>query len=142
MKQLLVATGNPGKVREFSQALAAEGLLLKGGGHRMAAGLTVSAGAVEPAMAALGERLAAQGAGAAGPADLVLLGTVQPAGATTELVEQLDAAGPFGPANPAPRLALAGVIPTGYRVVGQGHAQVRFTAPGGPALPAIAFRAR
>jgi len=122
-------------------ALARAGLLLKGGGHVMAAGLSVAADRVEEAMEALSERLARQGAGAIGPRDLRLDGALVPAGATVELVTQLEAAGPFGQANPAPRLAFAGVVPGGVRMVGQGHCQVRFQASGGPALPAIAFRA-
>ncbi len=52
------------------QKLAAEGLLVKGGGHKMAAGLTVMRDKLEPAMARLSELLAKQGAGDGGPADL------------------------------------------------------------------------
>ncbi|MCH8168977.1 MAG: single-stranded-DNA-specific exonuclease RecJ, partial [Proteobacteria bacterium] len=90
-------------------ALVRQGLLLKGGGHVMAAGLTVATGKLEEAMAALGELLAAQGAGQAGPSDLRLDGALAPGGATIDLVERLEAAGPFGPANPAPRLAFGSV---------------------------------
>lgn len=122
-------------------ALAREGLLLKGGGHLMAAGLTVGADALEAAMAALAARLAAQGAGSAGPADLRLDGGLAPGGATVELIERLEQAGPFGPANPAPRLAFGWVGVQGVRAVGQGHCQLRVTAAQGGALPAIAFRA-
>ncbi|MGR3717657.1 MAG: single-stranded-DNA-specific exonuclease RecJ [Thermohalobaculum sp.] len=122
-------------------ALVREGLLLKGGGHVMAAGLTVAQGALEEAMAALGLRLAAQGAGLAGPADLQLDGALAPGGATVDLVERLEAAGPFGQANPAPRLAFGSVQVQGVRMVGNGHCQLRLAAPGGPPLAAIAFRA-
>lgn len=122
-------------------ALTADGLLAKGGGHKMAAGLTVDPARVSEAMEALEIRLAAQGAAQAGPSDLKVLGAIAPGGATPELVEQIEAAGPFGPSNPAPRLALADVLAQGVRIVGQGHAQVRFSAPGQPALAAIAFRA-
>ena len=122
-------------------ALVREGLLLKGGGHVMAAGLTVAQGALEEAMQALGARLAAQGAGLAGPADLQLDGALAPGGATVDLVERLDAAGPFGQANPAPRLAFGSVQVQGLRMVGNGHCQLRLAAPGGPQLAAIAFRA-
>jgi len=121
--------------------LAADGLIARGGGHRMAAGLTVAPDRVAPAMAALAERLAAQRARVPGPEDLDILGALASAGATPELVEQIEAAGPFGPSNPAPRVALAGVVPSSVRMVGQGHAQVRLTTPGLPGLAAIAFRA-
>ena len=121
-------------------SLAAEGVLLKGGGHRMAAGLTVAADAIPPAMDRLAARLAAQGAGAAGPADLAIDGALAPGGATPELCARLEAAGPWGQANPAPRLAFPGVAVAGLRAVGKGHLQVRLKGPGGT-LEAICFRA-
>jgi single-stranded-DNA-specific exonuclease len=122
-------------------ALAREGLLAKGGGHVMAAGLTVAAERLEDAMTALSARLGAQGAGDIGPTDLRLDGALAPGGATVELVERLEAAGPFGPANPAPRLAFGSVLAQGARMVGNGHCQVRLVGSGGPQLAAIAFRA-
>ncbi|MFK7942370.1 MAG: single-stranded-DNA-specific exonuclease RecJ [Paracoccaceae bacterium] len=122
-------------------ALAREGLLLKGGGHKMAAGLTLSAEQVAPAMARLDEMLTAQGAATVGPSDLEVLGALAPGGATPDLIEQLESAGPFGPSNPAPRLAFPDVIPSKPRIVGNGHAQVRFSGSGGT-VAAIAFGAR
>ena len=121
-------------------ALTVRGLLDKGGGHQMAAGLSVATDRIEPAMLALSEALGRQGGGAAGPRDLVLLGALDPAGATPDLVTQLDAAGPFGPANPAPRMAFPNAIPSGVRIVGSGHAQFRATSGAG-SVAGIAFRA-
>ncbi|MEM6678788.1 MAG: DHHA1 domain-containing protein, partial [Pseudomonadota bacterium] len=127
-------------------ALAREGLLEAGGGHRMAAGLTARADRVTDAMAALAERLGRDGAGAAEPAKLTIDGLVAPAAATPELVGQLEAAGPFGQASPPPRLALARVVPRGVRVSDRGHVSLRLEAAEGAAgraraLPAIAFGA-
>jgi len=122
-------------------ALVREGLLLKGGGHVMAAGLTVAAAVLEEAMAALGLLLKAQGAGDRGLADLRLDGALAPGGATVDLVERLEAAGPFGQANPAPRLAFGSVQVRGVRMVGNGHCQLRLAGSSGPQLAAIAFRA-
>ncbi|MEM7059087.1 MAG: single-stranded-DNA-specific exonuclease RecJ [Pseudomonadota bacterium] len=122
-------------------ALTAEGLLGKGGGHKMAAGLSVDPEKVAKAMDGLEAKLAQQGAAPLGPKDLRLLGAIAPAGATPDLVEQLEAAGPFGPANPAPRLGLVDVIPSGLRTVGDGHVQVRFSVAGQPQVSAIGFRA-
>jgi single-stranded-DNA-specific exonuclease len=107
----------------------------------MAAGLTVAAETLEAAMAALGSRLVAQGAGQAGPNDLRLDGALAPGGATIDLIEQLEAAGPYGQANPSPRLAFGSVIVQGVRMVGNGHCQLRLSTAGGPQLAAIAFRA-
>src|SRR6056297_3236796 len=78
------------------QRLAAEGLLLKGGGHKMAAGLTVARDKLEAAMERLSDLLARQGAGRTGPADLALDGVLMPGAATPELVDQIELAGPFG----------------------------------------------
>ncbi|MEM0944617.1 MAG: DHHA1 domain-containing protein, partial [Pseudomonadota bacterium] len=122
-------------------ALARDGVLLKGGGHVMAAGLTVAADRVESAMAALAARLASQGEQPIGLADLTIDGALMPAAATPDLIGQLEAAGPFGQANPAPRLAFGRVEIAHLKEVGQGHLQLRLRAGQGPALDAILFRA-
>ena len=83
------------------QKLAAEGLIQKGGGHRMAAGLSLSRAQLEPAMSRLSELLAKQGAGEAGPADLRIDAMLMPGGATVDLIEALETAGPFGAGSPA-----------------------------------------
>ncbi len=121
--------------------LVSEGLIEKGGGHKMAAGLSLSRDMLEPAMARLGELLAAQGAGLAGPADLRLDGMLAVRGATTELVEELDRAGPFGAGAPAPRFALPSVRITHTRRVGENHLQITFADESGGRLESIAFRA-
>jgi len=118
---------------------AREGLLLKGGGHRMAAGLTVATERLEPAMERLGELLARQGAGAGGPRDLRLDGAMAPGGATPELCEMLEAAGPFGQSAPAPRFALAGVRVAFARPMGEGHLRLSLDGAGGR-CDAVAFR--
>jgi single-stranded-DNA-specific exonuclease len=122
-------------------ALAREGLLAKGGGHAMAAGLTVAEGRLAPAMDALAARLAAEGAGRAGPRDLAVDGVLAPAGATPELVRRLESAGPFGQASPPPRLVFPGVRIERLREVGQGHAQARLGGSGGGSVEAICFGA-
>lgn len=120
--------------------LASEGLLLRGGGHKMAAGLSVARGQLDAAMARLGELLAKQGAGDAGPADLRLDGLLMPSAATLQLVEQLDQAGPYGASAPAPRFAFADQSVTGRRI-GENHLRLNFGDAGGPKLEAIAFGA-
>ncbi len=123
------------------QRLAAEGLLLKGGGHRMAAGLTVAQDRIEPAMARLAELLARQGAEQLGPRDLTLDGAMMPAAATLELVAEIEAAGPFGAGAPAPRFAFPDQPIRFARRVGEDHLKISFgDGPAGP-LDAIAFRA-
>ncbi len=123
------------------QRLAAEGLLLKGGGHRMAAGLSVARDRLEPAMARLAELLARQGAGQAGPADLRLDGLLMPGAATVELIEQMDAAGPFGAGAAAPRFAFPDVEIGFAKRVGDTHLRLGFGDGLGARIDAIAFGA-
>ncbi|MGF1659670.1 MAG: single-stranded-DNA-specific exonuclease RecJ [Rubrimonas sp.] len=122
------------------ERLAAEGLLLRGGGHPMAAGLSVAAEAVAPAMARLGALLAGQGAGPAGPRDLRLDGALALGGATLELCALLDAAGPWGQGAPAPRFAFPSVRLRFAKPAGERH--LRLTLGDGPdRLDAVAFGA-
>jgi len=121
--------------------LTSEGLLTKGGGHKMAAGLSVEKAQLEPAMARLGELLAAQGSDLAGPGDLKLDGILQPTAITVDLIEQLEQAGPFGAGAPAPRFALPSVRVAFAKRAGENHLRLTFQSAGGGKIDAIAFRA-
>jgi single-stranded-DNA-specific exonuclease len=123
------------------QRLATDGLLIKGGGHRMAAGLTVARDQLDAAMERLSELLSRQGAGTGGAGDLRIDALLTPGAATVELIEQLDQAGPFGQAAPAPRFAFPSVSITDARRVGANHLRIRFGALGGPQIDGIAFGA-
>ena len=123
------------------QRLAAEGLLIKGGGHKMAAGLTVARDKLDAAMARLTELLAKQGADRIGPADLRLDGLLTPRAATIEAIEQIEAAGPFGAGAPGPRFVFADSQITFARQVGDVHLKLRLTDGFGASLDAIAFGA-
>lgn len=121
------------------QKLAAEGLLIKGGGHKMAAGLTVAADKIEAAMERLAALLAKQGAGDNGPRDLRIDAALMPGAATVDLVHQIEAAGPFGQSAPAPRFAFPDVQILHARQVGSGHLKLTFGDGLGAKLDAIAF---
>ncbi|MBC2834009.1 single-stranded-DNA-specific exonuclease RecJ [Paragemmobacter straminiformis] len=120
--------------------LAEEGLLLKGGGHRMAAGLTVAEDRLEAAMARLSELLAKQGAGAGGPADLRLDGLLMPGAADLALVEKLEEAGPYGASSPAPRFAFADMAVSARRI-GESHLRLQIGDGMGGSLEGVAFGA-
>lgn len=120
--------------------VAAEGLFLKGGGHRMAAGLTVAQDALEPAMARLAELLARQGAGQTGPRDLMVEGLLAPQALTADLVAQIEAAGPFGASAPAPRFVLADQRVQDVRCIGESHLRLRL-GDGAAQVQAICFGA-
>lgn len=123
------------------QRLAAEGLLIKGGGHKMAAGLTVAEDKLEAAMERLGELLARQGAHLAGPADLSVTGLMMPEAATVELAEMIEQAGPFGSAAPAPRYVFAEMKIFFAKRVGESHLKISFGDGLGTKMDAIAFGA-
>ncbi|TXH98755.1 MAG: single-stranded-DNA-specific exonuclease RecJ [Pseudorhodobacter sp.] len=122
------------------QRVAAEGLLLKGGGHKMAAGLTVTQEMLEPAMARLSELLARQGAAADGPRDLGIDSLLMPSAVTPALVEQIEAAGPFGAQAPAPRFAFANVAVSARRM-GETHLRLSVSDSAGGRFDAVAFGA-
>jgi single-stranded-DNA-specific exonuclease len=123
------------------QRLAAEGLIEKGGGHKMAAGLSLSRDQLEPAMARLSDLLARQGAGEGGAGDFRLDGVMMPEAATPDLVERIEAAGPFGAAAPAPRFAFPAMRIRMTRPVGEGHLKLGFSDGGAGSIDAIAFDA-
>jgi single-stranded-DNA-specific exonuclease len=123
------------------QRIAAEGLLIKGGGHRMAAGLTVARDHLEAAMERLADLLARQGAGASGPRDLRLDGLLMPGAASPALIEEIDRAGPFGQGAPAPRFAFPSVAITQCRRIGESHLKISFSDGSSPAIDGIAFGA-
>ena len=123
------------------QKLAADGLIEKGGGHKMAAGLSLSRDQLEPAMARLSELMERQGAGDLGAADLKLNGILMPSAATVDLIEQLEEAGPFGASAPAPRFAFPDVQILFAKRVGQNHLKVSFGDGLGARIDAIAFGA-
>lgn len=123
------------------QRLAQEGLLLKGGGHKMAAGLTVARDKLDEAMARLSELLAKQGASELGAADLKLDGILMPTAASVEMIEQLENAGPFGASAPAPRFVFPDMQINFAKKVGTNHLKISFSDGTGPRLDAISFGA-
>ncbi len=121
-------------------AVAREGLISKGGGHRMAAGLALTRAQLEPAMTRLGDLLARQGSGSQPVQDLHIDGLLANAAATPDLLELLEKAGPFGQDAPAPRIAFASQRIAFAKRAGEAH--LRLTLGDGSAkLDAILFRA-
>ena len=122
------------------QRLAAEGLIVKGGGHKMAAGLTLTRAQLLPAMQRLEALLARQGAGTQGAGDLDITALLMPTAATVELIEQIEQAGPFGASSPAPRFAFADQSVTTRRM-GTGHLRVTFGDSLGARVDGVLFNA-
>ena len=119
----------------------ADGLLLKGGGHAMAAGVTVAKGALAPFRAFL-ENTLKDGVEVARREDSLLIdGAVTAAGANNDLAATVARAGPYGAGNPEPVFAIPGHMLAFADEVGTGHIRARLKAPDGAMLNAIAFRA-
>jgi single-stranded-DNA-specific exonuclease len=116
------------------------GLLVAGGGHAMAAGLTVEADKVEALGEWLDERLSAAVAAASLDRSTLLDISVTPRGLTPELVETLDSAGPFGVGWPGPRVAVGPVHLIKADVVGDDHLRLVAGGQDGGSFKAIAFR--
>ncbi|HLZ83173.1 MAG TPA: single-stranded-DNA-specific exonuclease RecJ [Caulobacteraceae bacterium] len=123
------------------QAAFAEGLLLTGGGHAMAAGLTLRPAALPELREFLCERLRAEAATAALEDALDIDALVSAGGAARAILDEFAALAPFGPGNPEPLFALADVrVERPFPVKG-GHLRCDLVGPGGGRLKAIAWRA-
>lgn len=121
-------------------AASEAGLLVKGGGHAMAAGLTIEAEKLESFRAFLEERLGDAIAMASGSRALLLDAVVAPAGIEPGLVGAMDQAGPFGMGWPGPRVAAGPVRLVRCDVVGKDHVRAIAAGDDGRSFKAIAFR--
>jgi single-stranded-DNA-specific exonuclease len=117
------------------------GLLINGGGHAMAAGLTVATDRLEALREFLVARCAPLLAGLPDADCFMVDAALHVRGATRELVEVLEAAGPFGAGWPEPRFAVVGAEVARADVVGGDHVRLALRGSDGGRLKAIAFRA-
>jgi len=117
------------------------GLLIAGGGHAMAAGLTVEEAKLDELAQWLDAQLAPAVARASGERTMTLDLALAPGGLTPDLVETLESAGPFGVGWPAPRVAVGPVRLVRAEIVGTDHVRVIATGQDGASFKAIAFRA-
>jgi single-stranded-DNA-specific exonuclease len=122
------------------QAAFEGGLLLAGGGHAMAAGLTVRAGAVDDFAAFLNARLADEAERAAELDALDVDAVLSARAADRPLLEAFERLAPFGPGNPEPVFALAGVRAEQVTPMNGGHLRFRLADADGAKLKAVAWR--
>lgn len=116
------------------------GLLLAGGGHAMAAGLTIAAGGIDALAGFLDERLAADVARSRDDRALQLDALLAPGGVSAAYCDALEAGGPYGAGWPGPRVAAGPVGIVKADVVGNGHLRVIAAGADGRRVKAIAFR--
>jgi single-stranded-DNA-specific exonuclease len=126
--------------RAVRQAVSA-GLLLKGGGHAMAAGVTLRRDALGAFRAYLEDTLAPAVEAARREDALLIDGAVTAAAANGDLMATIARAGPFGAYNPEPVIALPAHTVAYAEEVGQAHMRARLRAGDGSTIDAIAFRA-
>ena len=118
-----------------------EGLLVAGGGHAMAAGLTVAADQVDALADWLDRMLEGQVARASAERAMALDLAVAPGGLTPELVHSLEEAGPYGVGWPGPRVAVGPVRLVKCDIVGTDHVRLIAAGEDGKSFKGIAFRA-
>jgi single-stranded-DNA-specific exonuclease len=118
----------------------AEGLLVKGGGHAMAAGLTVKRAHFDGLALRLRALLREPSNLARELSGLEFDGALTPAGATEELLGLLECAGPYGQGNPQPRFAFPAHRVKFAKVMGDAHVRCVLEAADGTRLDAVAFR--
>jgi single-stranded-DNA-specific exonuclease len=117
-----------------------DGLLMKGGGHAMAAGVTLRKERLAEFRAFMESTLAHDVAQSRHVNELLIDGAVSARGVTTEFAATLNRAGPFGAGNPEPVIALPSHQLVYADEVGQAHLRLRFKAGDGAIVNAIAFR--
>lgn len=117
------------------------GLLVAGGGHAMAAGLTIDAARLDEFSDWLEDRLAKAVSGAREVQSIKLDLAVAPRGLSPQLVETLEQAGPYGVGWPGPKIAVGPVRLIKSDIVGTDHLRLIVGGEDGGSLKAIAFRA-
>lgn len=115
------------------------GLLVNGGGHAMAAGLTVREDCIDDLRDFLAQRARSANLVGRGRGGLRLDGALAVGGANTELVSLLEQAGPYGAGNPEPRFAISHAQIVKADIVGENHVRCILTGGGGGRLKCIAF---
>lgn len=117
------------------------GLLIAGGGHAMAAGLTLPPGGIEPLREFLGERLADDVQQATSARALLVDAMLAPGGVVGGLCDELDGGGPYGAGWPSPKLAVGPARLMRVGVVGTSHVRGIACGDDGKSFKWIAFRA-
>ena len=123
------------------RAAVTAGHLVKGGGHAMAAGLTIEEPQLETLRGFLNNALASAATEARASAGLDIDGALTASGVTDDLLQLLERAGPYGQGNPQPRFALPAHRVKFAKIVGDRHIRCSLEAGDGKRLDAVAFRA-
>ena len=123
------------------RAAVVAGHLIKGGGHAMAAGLTVARDKLALVEAFLHTKLADSVGQARTRDGLDIDGALTPGGVTDELLDLIARVGPYGQGNPSPRFAFPAINVKFAKIVGENHVRCVLQSADGSKLEGIAFRA-
>ncbi|MER9456649.1 single-stranded-DNA-specific exonuclease RecJ [Mesorhizobium sp. M0091] len=140
-----IGTGSGRSVSGFDlgrlvRAAADAGLIVKGGGHGMAAGITVERAKLGELRAFFEERAAAEVFRLQDEESLAVDGALAAEGATIALLDALEKAGPFGAGHVAPVFALPRHRLADARAVGTNHIRADLQSESGGRIQGIAFR--
>ncbi len=123
------------------RAAVAAGHLVKGGGHAMAAGLTVARDKIDAVRAFLSAEVADSAKGARARSGLDIDGALSAAGVNDALINLIERAGPYGQGNPQPRFAFPAHRVRFAKIVGEKHVRCVLESGDGSRLEGVAFRA-
>ena len=116
------------------------GLLVAGGGHAMAAGLTVDGDKIDALADWLDERLAGDVGRASADKALLVDALLSPGGLNPGFVDAMEAAGPYGMGWPGPRVVTGPVRVVKCDIVGKDHVRAIVSGDDGRSFKAMAFR--
>jgi single-stranded-DNA-specific exonuclease len=116
------------------------GLLIAGGGHAMAAGLTIVADKIDTFGEWLDARLAADVARASASKALLIDAVLTPRGLQPQFINAIEGAGPYGTGWPAPRVVTGPVRIVKCDIVGKDHVRAIVAGDDGASFKAMAFR--
>jgi single-stranded-DNA-specific exonuclease len=123
------------------RAAVAAGHLVKGGGHAMAAGLTVAREKFDVVRNFLAAEIADSARGARARSGLDIDGALSAGGVNDGLIDLIERAGPYGQGNPQPRFAFPAHRVRFAKIVGEKHVRCVLEAGDGSRLEGVAFRA-
>ena len=123
------------------RAAVEAGLAIKGGGHAMAAGVTLEESKIGALRDFMEARLGAASFEAREENGLDIDGSLSASGVRAALISEIEKAGPFGSAQPEPLFVLPSHRVVDAALVGTSHVRARFKSPDGTVIGGIAFRA-
>ncbi len=122
------------------RAAVAQGIARQGGGHEMAAGITIARNDLEGLRSFLDDVLGGEALRARAEAELKIDGALSARAATADLIEQIERAGPFGAGNPSPRFVFPSQRISFVKQVGESHLRCSLRSGDGGSIGAVAFR--